>query len=157
MKFFLVALASTLAAGEGTTSFSSLRRTAVVEGNDRENAFVKLYIDELTQKTASHQKKGDVQAYYSTYRIPGVWKDCGEIMGGGRSNNLDQEDMLCCASTQGCGVKAGIPTWHRGCMEISFQCDCEDYADGAYEDCSGLVPIETDTEEPGEEDVFGSF
>ena len=159
MKFFLVALAlaSTLAAGEDSPSFSSLRRTAVVQGDDRENAFVKLYYDELTQKTASHQKNGEVQAYYSTYNSPGVWKDCGEIMGGGRSNNLDVEDMLCCENTQGCGIQASAPTWRKGCMEISYQCDCDDYADGAYEDCSGLAPIDTDTEEPGEEDVFGSF
>ena len=158
MKFFLVALVSTLtlAAGEGTPSFSSLRRTAVVEGDDRENAFAKLYIDELAKKNAFHQKNGEVQAYYSTYKIPGVLKDCGD-MGGGLSNNLDQEDMLCCANTPGCGVEAGAPYWHRGCMKTPMQCDCEDYADGAFEDCSGLAPIDTDTEDPGEEDVFGSF
>lgn len=157
MKLFLVALVSTLAAGEGTASLSSLRRTAVVEDDDRETAFAKLYIDELAKKNAFHQKNGEVQAYYSTYKIPGVLKDCGEIMGGGLSNNLDQEDMLCCANTPGCGVEAGTATWRRGCKLTSMQCDCADYADAAFEDCSGLAPIDTDTEDPGEEDVFGSF
>ena len=70
MKFFLVALASTLAAGEDSPSFSSLRRTAVVQGDDRENAFVKLYYDELTQKTASHQKNGEVPVSYTHLTLP---------------------------------------------------------------------------------------
>jgi len=159
MKLFLVALVSTLAAGEGTTSFSSLRRTAVVEGDDRENAFAKLYIDELAHEKAHmiQQKNGEVHAYYSTYKIPGVLKDCRESMDGGLSNTLDQEDVLCCSNTPGCGVEKGTAKWHRGCKEIPLQCDCDDYADAAFQDCSGLAPIDTDTEVPGEEDVFGSF
>ena len=151
MKIFLLALTSMLATSKGAET-SLLRRAAVVEGGNGiavSDAFAKLYINELA-KNPFH-KNDEVKAYHSTYNIPGKWKGCGEIMGGGVSNTLDQEDILCCANTAGCGTQTS-QRWERGCEVWTVQCDCDDWADATFEECSGLAPIDTEpVEEPGDE------
>lgn len=114
MKLFLLALVSSFGISISAETPTSLRRAAIVEsdGTAVNDAFAKLYIDQLAANPF-HQNE-EAKAYYSTYNIPGEWRGCGEIMGGGVSNTLDQEDLICCANTAGCGTQTSM-SWQRGC------------------------------------------